>query len=239
MLRHEHPAGDCSLASTLPPPKLRPGGARFRDDHVYTDTARMNVGKLVRMCGLSRRSRVLDIGCGPGRLLTGIEAELEGVREYVGLDVNKRMIDWASSHLEGPAVSFRWLNVQNDRYNPDGLTFASLPLSSSSFDLAVLLSVFSHMRLADIRMYLGEIARVLAPGGQVFLTAFVEDGVPDEQENPPYHGREWSGPLHCVLLNRGAFEDAVRESGLRVSQFDDRKSSEGQSIYILDKPSDR
>jgi SAM-dependent methyltransferase len=199
----------------------------------------MNVRALRRECGLDRSSRVLDIGCGPGRLLTGFLAAHHTPSMYVGLDVNLPAISWAQQVLgTDRRFHFRHLDIVNERYNPGGSassrgTATELPVETASFDVITLLSVFSHMWLADIGPYLCEIARALAPEGRVSLTAFVEHGVPLEEENPDGYHRGWSGPLHCVRLDRHYFENLIYASGLAIASFRYRHTSDGQSSYVL------
>jgi SAM-dependent methyltransferase len=224
----------------LPPKTLRWGGPRYADDDTYIRSAKSSVGSLGSLCHLVRESRVLDIGCGQGRLLTGILATLGGVREYVGLDVHKPSIDWASSVLAEPesTISFCHLPVLNERYNPRGITPLSgfaFPVPRNHFDVITLFSVFSHMKLADIRTYLGEIRNVLNPTGKVFCSIFAEYGVQDEEENPTDYHRSWSGPLHCVRINRHRFEELVYASGLIIDYFRYRHTNDGQSSYVLSR----
>jgi SAM-dependent methyltransferase len=222
----------------LPPPVLRWGGPRYKDDQAYIRSGKSNAQSLAFLCGLSKDSRVLDIGCGQGRLLTGILATFGGIREYVGLDVHKPSIDWATAALADPNlnISFRRLDILNERYNPKGESISSsmaLPIPSDHFDLVALYSVFSHMHLTDISSYLIEIRRALAPPGKVFCSLFVEYGVKDEEENPAGYHREWAGPLHCVRINRPRFEELVYDSGLIVEYFKYRHTNDGQSTYVL------
>ena len=222
----------------LPPPQLRWGGPRYREDARYVRSARKNVETLAGVCGLGPESRVLDIGCGPARLLTGMTAVFGRVSQYVGLDVHAGTITWAQRHLatDDETVVFRHLDIFNARYNRRGRPLTGrefLPVSSASFDVVVLISVFSHMRLDDIKRYCREIERVLVSGGKVYLTLFVEHGVSDETENPADYHREWSGPLHCVRVNRHTFEDVVYDSGLAVEYFHYRQTNDGQSTYVL------
>lgn len=225
----------------LPPERLRWGGPRYRDDEVYVTSARRNVRMLAKQAGLSPTSRVLDVGCGPGRLLTGLLAEFGTVGGYVGVDVNRPVVEWAWENLADRArgIDFRHVDVPNERYNRKGrATTRTLPIGEEQFDTIVLLSVFSHMWLRDIEAYCQEFTRVLAPGGRVYLTAFTEYGVPLEQENPPDYHREWRGPLHCVRLNRPHFEEILYRSGLVVHKFDYRHTNDGQSSFVLGRDDD-
>jgi SAM-dependent methyltransferase len=222
----------------LPPKKIRCGDARYREDDFYVRSGEATVRLLDKLCGITEEARVLDIGCGCGRLLTGILSTLGGIREYVGIDVDRQAINWAKRRLEDPELGIRFerIDVLNERYNPKGSSIRSdriLPLGDGRFDRVVLLSVFSHMRLGDIRRYLEEIRRVLAPGGRVFLSLFAEYGVPAEEENPEGYQRSWSGRLHCVRLHRHRFEEHVYAAGLEVDYFRHRHTPDGQSTYVL------
>lgn len=225
----------------LPPVGLRWGGPRYRDDAVYVNSGRSNVRMLSKAAGLSETGRVLDIGCGPGRLLTGLLAEYGTVGAYLGIDVNRPVVEWAKEHLASVerGIDFRHVDVPNERYNRKGkATSRALPIDDEKFDTIVLLSVFSHMWLRDIEVYCEEFARVLAPGGRVYLTAFTEYGVPLEEENPRDYHRDWSGPLHCVRLNRQNFEEVIYSRGLVVHNFKYRHTNDGQSSFVLGRADD-
>jgi SAM-dependent methyltransferase len=68
--------------------------------------------------------------------------------------------------------------VRNGDYRPSGDVPASrfdFPFSDATFDLAFATSVYSHMSLEDVGRYLSETARILAPGGRAFFTAYLLD----------------------------------------------------------------
>lgn len=221
----------------LPPPHLRFCGLEFRDDAFFLASARSEADRLVESCGLSRSSRVLDVGCGPGRLAIGILDRVGGVAEYLGLDVHRPSIRWCTRHIAArhPGFRFQHVDARNARYNPDGAASASssrLPLPDAHFDIAYLYSVFSHMLQPEVRAYLGELHRVMVPGGMLFCTGFVEEGVPEVSENPEGYRREWTGPLHCVRYERGALETMLREAGFELLRFVYGEETDGQSaIY--------
>ena len=97
--------------------------------------------------------------------------------------------------------------------------------------------MFTHLTGEDTAAYLNEVSRLLKPGGRAFVTAFVEDDVPEQEVNPPGYGPlEWSGPLHCVRFDRRFFDDLVRAAGLEVDSLEHGQEPDGQSLYILRKP---
>ena len=222
----------------LPARHLRRCGAEFQDDHHFVESARLEANKLTDLCGLTVDGQVLDIGCGPGRLAIGWLASSEDMPNYHGMDIDKASIDWCVEHLAplDARLEFTHLNLFNERYNPRGEPFTRttrLPFESSYFQGIYLYSVFSHMTSSDIQIYLREFARLLTREGRVFLTAFVESGVPDEEENPPGYGLDWHGSLHCVRFEKQYFENMVETAGLGVVDFRHGTETNGQSALLL------
>jgi SAM-dependent methyltransferase len=223
----------------IPPAKIRLGGHNFTDDRDFLEAARRDAQLLAEELGVTADSRVLDIGCGVGRLPIGFQAHLGVIPHYTGVDVDAGYIRWCTKHIKGSDVSFVHLDAANERYNPRGGAIDSsfrLPLADMSFDVIHLYSVFSHMRSNDVRVYLSEFRRLLAPDGRVFLTAFVEDGVDEEAVNPAGYGTfpgEWEGALHCVRFSRAFFESLISDAGLGVERFDHASDTDGQSAIVL------
>ncbi len=88
------------------------------------------------------------------------------------------MIAWCrgkvTSHFSN--FCFQVADVSNRNFNPTGClrpTEYRLPYPDASFDVVHLRSVFTHMGPREVEHYLGEIARVLAPGGRCLATYFL------------------------------------------------------------------
>lgn len=225
-----------SESGPLPPGRYRMGGAHFKDDAEFIRTAVRDVQRLQEFAGLTTDSALLDWGCGAGRLAVGIREHLGRIRDYHGVDIQPELIQWAQKNLTGPGFRFTLIDAANERYNPDGSEERTIAAEPGSVDVFYAYSVFSHMNDVDTPAYLHLIARALAHGGHVFLTCFVEDDVPDWEENPAGYGPlEWKGRLHCTRFDRGHFEEHVRGAGLRVDLFEHGGETDGQSLYILGK----
>lgn len=226
------PTPDISVP--LPPARLRMGGAHFRKDADFVAAGVRDVRLLRRRAGLTRKSRLLDWGCGAGRLAIGVKHLLGNVAEYHGIDVQPELLDWARDNLSDAHTRFTLVDQRNERYNPDGDETFAIPASPESVDVLYSYSVFSHMLAADVAGYSATIAKILAPQGRALVTVFVEDGVPDWTENPTdYRKLEWKGALHCVRYDRRFFEATLYDAGLAVDEFVYGRETDGQSMYVL------
>jgi SAM-dependent methyltransferase len=121
--------------------------------------------------------RVLDVGCGIGRMALPLTNYLKQGR-YLGIDIVPRGITWCRENITPrfPHFEFQLADIYNDAYNPGGRYKASeyrFPADDGAFDFAFLTSVFTHLLPADAAHYLAEIGRVLRPGGRVLGTWFV------------------------------------------------------------------
>ncbi|MCB1015600.1 MAG: class I SAM-dependent methyltransferase [Acidimicrobiales bacterium] len=134
--------------------------------------------RLQRWADLGSGDRVLEVGCGPGRSALALAELLDGDGSYDGIDVDKRVIRWCRRTVEPrwPRGHFTHVDVWNGVYNrrgrirPEDFAF---PFPDARFDVAFATSVFTHMLDEDVRRYLGEVRRVLRPGGRLLATFFV------------------------------------------------------------------
>ena len=170
------------------------GGKHFKNDDAFISTAVRDVKRLERLAGLNPKSRLLDWGCGAGRLAVGVrEHYKEGrIEDYHGVDVQPDLISWARENLTAPGFRFTCVDVANERYNPAGLPDRTIAAEPSTVDVFYAYSVFSHMNDDDSAAYLKLIGEALSDTGKAFVTCFVEEGVPDWRKTPRVMDL-WSG----------------------------------------------
>ena len=159
----------------VPPRRLR--GFAGDSDFVATGDELLRLARAHG--GLSADSRVLDVGCGIGRLartLTGVLDPAAG-GAYVGFDPVAPAVAWCAARY--PA-HFRFVHadLRNDLYNPDGAVAATdyrFPVDDGWATLVVATSVFTHLDRPEVDRYLAETRRAMAPGAGALLTFFLLD----------------------------------------------------------------
>lgn len=121
---------------------------------------------------ITDETHLLDVGSGYARLLYGLRrAGWRG--RYTGIDVLKKHVRWCTENLADERTTFIRLDVANDRYNPNGAVKPS-DVEFPPADVAVLLSVFTHMWPDDVAAYLRALRRALPVGGKVLATWFLD-----------------------------------------------------------------
>jgi SAM-dependent methyltransferase len=134
--------------------------------------------------------RVLDFGCGPGRLIRALHYNTPAT--LCGCDIDAEAIEWCQAHLPGAFVV-------NDVHPP-------LPYEGESFDVVIGLSVFTHLPEEHQEPWLQELRRVVVSGGHLFLSYHGQrhvDRIPVDQKQSfrtagfAYFGGPTAGlPLH-------------------------------------------
>jgi len=103
-------------------------------------------------------ARVLDVGCGTGRLAARLRASA-GVQSVVGVDFSAGMLAQARTRLASPDGAATAVLVRGDA--------TRLPLADAAFDAAVSTEAFHWFPDQDAALV--EIRRVLRPGGRLLL----------------------------------------------------------------------
>lgn len=136
---------------------------------------------------VDRTHRVLDVGCGVGG--PALRAARRTGAHITGITVSRDQIAQA-----GAAVAADARSAQVDFQYADAI---SMPFEDSSFDAVFALE--SIMHIPDRRQVLGEIGRVLRPGGRLVLTDFFERAPIPENKLP-----------YVQLLSQTAMMSTVR-----------------------------
>lgn len=129
---------------------------------------------------LDRHERILEFGCGCGRIIRWME-ELANGHTLVGTDIDARAIDWAAKELP-----FARFDV-NEGLPPTRY-------ADAEFDLVLNHSVFTHLDAHHQDRWLEELQRITAPGGVLVLSTHGEHAyaVSERQLAPDDpHRQQW------------------------------------------------
>lgn len=152
-----------------PPRRLRGVGAGD-----FRAVGAVVLDQMIKRGGLRPEARVLDVGCGSGRVAVPLTGYLHG-GSYEGFDVNAKMVDWCRRAIGAryPAFGFRVIDVSNTHYNRAGTVASAavrFPYDDAAFDFVMATSLFTHLLPEGFVNYASETARVLEPGGTFFAT---------------------------------------------------------------------
>jgi SAM-dependent methyltransferase len=160
----------------LPPRRLR---GRVGDSD-FAATGRRLAAVVCELGVVGPSSRVLDVGCGSGRLARELVGLLRPPGAYVGFDVDPEAIAWCRRAYAGRLqASFVHADLVNGFYAPGGAAPAAsyvFPVPDGWADCVVVTSVFTHLLGADAAHYLDESRRVLAPGGRIVASFLLGEG---------------------------------------------------------------
>jgi len=160
-------------ATNMPPRRIRRGISPLWSD--FKGTGRDQVEFLVELCGLRPSHRVLDIGCGVGRLALPLSQYLNSEGAYEGFDILDYMINWCRKNISSRHANFHFETAavasttgsSSPGQSAEGYRF---PYEDDSFDLAYAGSLFTHLTAGGTENYLAEAVRTLRPGGVLVAT---------------------------------------------------------------------
>jgi SAM-dependent methyltransferase len=156
------------LDDFVPPPEL----FATRDD--YAAVARRLFEALLATSDLRPDERVLDVGCGTGRVAAPLASHLGPEGSYEGFDRDAGRIAFCNERIAPlhPRFRFQAIDVFNSERQKGAQRAGdfAFPYPDGDFDVVFLFSVFTHMLPDGVERYLSEIARVTKPGGRTVIT---------------------------------------------------------------------
>lgn len=100
--------------------------------------------------------RILDWGCGPGRVVRHLPSFLSHAEIY-GTDYNEDYIKWCSENLKE-------INFSINKVDPP------TNFSDSFFNAVTGLSIFTHLSEPNHFNWIAELYRIIKPGGGLYIT---------------------------------------------------------------------
>jgi demethylmenaquinone methyltransferase/2-methoxy-6-polyprenyl-1,4-benzoquinol methylase/phosphoethanolamine N-methyltransferase len=153
----------------------------------------------VELAEIARGERILDVGCGPGRLAIAAAMVAGSAGETCGIDPAPEMVELARRKAARAGARAQF----------DVGVIEALPYADDYFDVVLSSLMLHHLPDELKRRGLGEIRRVLRPGGRLVAVDF--GATPGEG----------IGHVLCVLGLRKGRDHAERlQEMFRAARFD-------------------
>lgn len=119
---------------------------------------------MLSLLPLKKGMKILDVGCGAGKQCFSFYAALDGQADITGGDVSESLLQQARKEnaKTGEKIGFTYLDF-NKRF----------PFDDNQYDLVS--CCFAIYYAEDIPFTIGEMHRILKPGGQLFTTGPMPD----------------------------------------------------------------
>jgi len=153
---------------------------------------RVYLGLLEGHLGHDRPARTLDLGCGMGGFMAGLGQLGSGGGQVIGSDMDPGSLARCAQRGFEPVV------VSNGY---------ALPFAAESFDLVCLFDALEH--IPDDARAMQEVARVLKPGGRVFLSVPAYQFLYANNDRIAQHQRRYT---------RKRLAHAIESGGLQVER---------------------
>jgi len=125
-------------------------------DSVYSKRVEDTKREIKFISRFMKKGRILDLGCGTGRLLLPLYKQ--GYEVY-GMDISEKMIELAKNKIKGLPITL----VVGDFSK-------KIPFPDNSFDCIVRMhSSLLHLKKSDRRRFSKEVERVLKNGGYIII----------------------------------------------------------------------
>ena len=160
---------------------------------------------LLTQSGLASGMRLVDLGCGSGRLSTALYGNID--ISYLGIDIVQALLDYAKSR----APTFAFLLHRK----------LSIPEPDESVDMVTAFSLFTHLLQTETYTYLEESARVLKSGGKIVFS-FLEFAEPSHWSvfiRSQEATKTYTAPHLNIFIERSAITTWALHLGLTVERF--------------------
>ena len=175
---------------------------------------------------------ILDFGCGVGRIMRHLSSTPGP--QWHGTDYNPQLVEWCRDHLKFSQFK---VNTLSDK----------LAYADESFDFIYAYSVFTHLNERLQFFWMGELSRVLKPGGYIYFTThgeyFVQGMKPDERElfekgRPVIREEQQSGSNFCASFHPPKYVHETLAKNLIVVDFvpGNEHGWSDQDIHLVKKP---
>lgn len=183
---------------------------------------------IVIYAGLKDGMKLIDYGCGSGRLANALSDKLKV--EYVGIDIVDDLLNYAKSKSPREYVFLKHQEL-------------SVPAYDNSVDMICAFSLFTHLLQAETYIYMEDMHRVLKVGGRLVFS-YLEFDVPSQWvvfQATVEQQKAHTAPVLNMFLEKNVIACWATHIGFKVIEFINgdvghfEGKALGQSVVILEK----
>ncbi|HEX7389885.1 MAG TPA: class I SAM-dependent methyltransferase [Acidiphilium sp.] len=193
---YRNEAGKSGPAVPMPPEQLRARVSGSLDDAWFDTSGTLTVDEWRRALASQGKTfrdfpTIIDFGCGCGRALRHLSRETGTGQRLIGLDPDAEAVGWVARNIAGVSAS-ALDDLPPFRDGTPGMA-----------DLILSHSVFTHLP-EDVQFaWLGELARLLKPGGTLIASVHGAKVVEDFAASLPM--AELAGHVRAEMARTGFF----------------------------------
>lgn len=226
----------------IPPVSMRLMGKKFYEDAYYLKTVFDEGERFATKLKVNDQTEILEVGCSSGRSALGLVHRVPKVKRYVGVDAKRSNVAWCNKHIasEFGYCTFKYIDLYHELYNPQGTVKFNenfrFEFPSESFDIIYLQSVLGNNDDQEVSIFSREFYRLLRPKGKLFLTAFIEENVPDQTFNPEGYIMKCEYPKQIVRFEKNFFLNLFTRDGFELDCYEQGTEVDCQSAVYFHKP---
>lgn len=177
------------------------------------------VNVITQYTDLSPKHKILDIGCGTGRLVSALINKHPNIR-CDGLDINKDYVEYCRLKYTGV---FKHHDIYHEEYNPAGTIDQhrfTLPYKDKQYDTITILGVLNHVDILTTCRLIEESSRILKPRGVLVATVLLlndhsNDQIEKQLTSKPFKFAYSDVDYKYEVLDRKYLNIAVDEQKIR------------------------
>ena len=152
--------------------------------------------ELLKKIGIRPESKILDVGCGTGRITSKLIGYLSDHGFYFGVDIAPEAIEFCEKHFRRENFKF----LQNN--------FKKIPINNQKFDFVLIHSVFTHMYPDEIQVCLKECIKIVEKTSIILADIFITK-----------ESKDYFGDRGKMQYNEQFFINLVKKNNLKICEL--------------------
>ncbi len=128
---------------------------------------------LLKYADLNKNSKILDCGCGAGKLAYSLKNFFD-TGSYYGFDIEKKTINFLKKNHKKFNFNYHNLYYLKNKSKNDAAQI-NFNYENKMFDIICTFSIFTHQPTEVLENYLKQFSNMIKPGGITFNTFYIVD----------------------------------------------------------------